>query len=73
MCMGGSTPSAAPATPLPPPAPVASGSSAVLAAGAQQRQTASMAMGPMSMIQNIGGAQGLVAPANTTQKSQLGG
>lgn len=68
MCFGGSAPTPPPPVPPPPQLPDTN----VQQAGANARARAGAAMGPMSTILNMGGAQGLQAPPSTT-KSSLGG
>lgn len=62
-------PAAAMAPPPPPPAPAPSPQlpdKPVQAAGTAARAKAAASQGALATIQNVGGAQGLVTPANTT-------
>lgn len=74
--MGFFSPPSIPKIPPPPPAanPPILADPAVQGAGANQRTRAAMAagMGFGGTVQNAGGSQGLVTPANTAQKSLLG-
>lgn len=72
MCMSSPSIPAPPAPPPPPPPAPQVPDTPIQSAGASARSRAASMMGPMAMIANVGGPQGLVAPPQTTNRSQLG-